>query len=179
MIGAAGGRAIGNRQGLGRFPSHQGAIDRRVVAADLVMDAANNREFVGLQGQPRQRLRDGHPWRARGDPAKRSAHFLGCSRLGVEGIALIGPTYLEEDDAGTGPVCDSFRCADGRGATSKKLEKGCTAEGNVPQAQELPAIQERLGVHGADFARKVILKTTSGAEAAGQGRRFIATIQML
>ena len=56
MVGALGVGAVGDGQRIGRFPADQAAVDGRVVAADGVMDAADDGQLVGLLGDARQRF---------------------------------------------------------------------------------------------------------------------------
>jgi hypothetical protein len=134
MIGPLGVRAIGHGHRIGRLAADEAAIDGRVVAADGVMDAANDGELVRMPREPRQRLRHAYPRRRRGNRPKGPTHFLDRIRLGIERVRLVGPAHLEEDDARPSPRPPPFA-----GPCRQDLEQSRAEQADAAQSQKMPA----------------------------------------
>src|SRR5688572_7076265 len=104
---------------------------RRLVAGEQIMvrqtmlaqrrsERANDRQFVGDVGSPRQQLADLNPGDFRRDRLKRPAHFSWRSGLEIKRFQMTGTAIEPDQDAGLGFWRDCWRC---RSSRAKKREQ--------------------------------------------------------
>jgi len=102
MVRSFGSRLIRHRQGTRRFPSHQGAVDSRVVAANRMVHAPQNAQAVRPLSDQGKSGRNVKTRNSSAGGWEQPPDFFRCGRLGVKRLTLIRPTQLEQNNARTG-----------------------------------------------------------------------------